>query len=299
MTTAASEARWATPFTAQRQRSLWRDALWRFSRNKLAMSGLVIVLILIFMALFADWLAPYPYDKAVLSEARQFPSPTHWLGTDAIGRDLLSRIIYGARTSLTVGFLVQAVAFAIGVPLGAVAGLRGGRFDFVVLRVVEVMTAFPSLLFALFIMSVLGTGLFNVILAISVTSWVPVCRLTRAQLLALREREFIVAARAVGARELHVLIRHVLPNALPPLLIMLTLGIPTAIFAEAGLSFLGVGIDDPLPSWGKMVGSSAAYLRVYWHLGLFPTLMIAITTLSFTFVGDGLRDALDPTMQTS
>ncbi|HEY63224.1 MAG TPA: ABC transporter permease [Caldilineae bacterium] len=298
MTTAVSEARLTTPFSAQRQRTLWRDAMWRFSRNKLAMLGLVIVIGLIFMAVFADILAPYPYDKAVLSEARQFPSAAHWLGTDAIGRDLLSRIIYGARTSLTVGFLVQAVAFSIGIPLGALAGLRGGKFDFVVLRVVEIMTAFPSLLFALFIMSVLGTGLFNVIMAISVTSWVPVCRLTRAQLLSLREKEFIVAARAVGAKELHILIRHVLPNALPPLIIMLTLGIPTAIFAEAGLSFLGVGIDDPLPSWGKMVGSSAAYLRVYWHLGLFPTLMIAITTLSFTFVGDGLRDALDPTLRT-
>ncbi|MCD6291613.1 MAG: ABC transporter permease [Anaerolineae bacterium] len=286
----------ATPFTKQRQRTLWQDAMRRFSRNKLAMGGLIVALLLILTAIFADILAPYPYDKAVLSEARQFPSAKHWLGTDAIGRDLLSRIIYGARTSLLVGFLVQAVAFSIGIPLGSIAGLRGGKFDFVVLRAVEIMTAFPSLLFALFIMSVLGTGLFNVILAISVTSWVPVCRLTRAQLLTLREKEFVAAARAVGAREMHILVRHILPNALPPLIIMLTLGIPTAIFAEAGLSFLGVGINDPLPSWGKMVGSSAAYLRVYWHLGLFPTFMIAITTLSFTFVGDGLRDALDPTL---
>ncbi|GAB4513721.1 MAG: ABC transporter permease [Anaerolineae bacterium] len=286
------------PFAARPQRTLWRDAAWRFSRNKLAMSGLVIVVILILMAVFAEVLAPYPYDKAVLSEARQFPSAAHWLGTDAIGRDMLSRIIFGARTSLTVGFLVQAVAFSIGVPLGAIAGLRGGKFDFIVLRIVEIMTAFPSLLFALFIMSILGTGLFNVILAISITSWVPVCRLTRAQLLSLREKEFVAAARAIGAGDRHILIRHILPNALPPLIIMLTLGIPTAIFAEAGLSFLGVGIDDPLPSWGKMVGSSAAYLRMYWHLGLFPTFMIALTTLSFTFVGDGLRDALDPTLRT-
>ena len=281
----------------RQQRTLWQDALWRFSRNKMAMAGTTVVVMLVFTAVFADLLAPYPYDKAVLSEARQFPSLAHWLGTDAIGRDQLSRIIYGARTSLLVGFLVQAVAFSIGVPLGAFAGLKGGTVDFVVLRLVEVMTAFPSLLFALFIMSVLGTGLFNVILAISVTSWVPVCRLTRAQLLTLREKEFVTAARAIGAKDRHILIRHILPNALPPLIIMLTLGIPSAIFAEAGLSFLGVGINDPLPSWGKMVGSSSAYLRIYWHLGLFPTLMIALTTLAFTFMGDGLRDALDPTLR--
>ncbi|MBS1253824.1 MAG: Oligopeptide transport system permease protein OppC [Anaerolineales bacterium] len=279
-----------------RQRTLWSDAARRFAQNKLAMAGLVVALVLILTAIFADFLAPQPYDRVVLSEALQFPSRAHWLGTDAVGRDFLSRIIYGARTSLIVGFLVQIIASIIGVPLGAVAGLRGGKTDFVVTRLVEVMTAFPSFLFALFIMSVLGTGLFNVILAISVTSWVPLCRLTRGQLLSLREKEFVAATRALGAKDRRIILHHLLPNALPALIVMIALGIPTAIFAEAGLSFLGVGINDPLPSWGKMVGSSSAYIRVYWHLGLFPTLMIAITTLSFTFVGDGLRDALDPTM---
>jgi len=279
-----------------RQRNLWQDAARRFARNKLAMVGLVVCLLLIFTAIFADFLAPTPYDKAVLSEALQFPSSTHWLGTDAVGRDLLSRIIYGARTSLIVGFVVQAIAIGIGVPLGAAAGLLGKWVDFVVSRLIEVFTAFPGMLFALFIMSILGTGLFNVILAIGVTSWIGACRLTRAQLMALREKEFVLAARALGARNLRIILRHLLPNALPPLIIMVTLGIPIAIFSEAGLSFLGVGINDPLPSWGKMVSSSAAYIRVYWHLGLFPTLTIALTTLSFTFVGDGLRDALDPTM---
>lgn len=277
-----------------RHRTLWRDAVRRFFRNRLAVAGLVVVIVLIVMAVGADVIAPYPYDRAVLSEARQFPSVRHWLGTDAVGRDFLSRIIYGARVSLIVGFLVQAVALAIGVPLGAIAGWRGGTADFLVTRLIEVMTAFPGILFALFIMSVLGTGLFNVILAISVTSWIGSCRLTRAQLMALREKEYVTAARALGATDRHIIVRHLLPNALPPLVIMVTLGIPAAIFAEAGLSFLGVGINDPLPSWGKMVGSAQAYIRVYWHLALFPTIMIALTTLSFTFVGDGLRDALDP-----
>ncbi len=280
-----------------RYRTLWRDAARRFFKNKLAVAGLVVVIALIVMAVGADVIAPYPYDRAVLSEARQFPSLRHWLGTDAVGRDFLSRIIYGARVSLIVGFLVQAVALAIGVPLGAIAGWRGGTADFLVTRLIEVMTAFPGILFALFIMSVLGTGLFNMILAISVTSWIGSCRLTRAQLMALREKEYVTAARAIGATDRHIIVRHLLPNALPPLVIMVTLGIPAAIFAEAGLSFLGVGINDPLPSWGKMVGSAQAYIRVYWHLALFPTIMIALTTLSFTFVGDGLRDALDPYTQ--
>lgn len=296
MEAAVSETRSDAQLSITRQRSLLRDATRRFAQNKLAMAGLVVALLLIFTALFADLLAPYPYDKAVLTEARQFPSLSHPLGTDAVGRDQLSRIIYGARTSLIVAFAVQAFAIAIGVPLGAAAGLLGGRVDFIVTRLIEIMTAFPGLLFALFIMSILGTGLFNVILALSVVSWIGLCRLTRAQLLALREKDYVLAARAIGASNLHIVRRHLLPNALPPLIIMVTLGIPVAIFAEAGLSFLGVGINDPLPSWGKMVGTSSAYIRVYWHLALFPTLMIAITTLSFTFVGDGLRDALDPTM---
>ncbi len=279
-----------------RHRTLWQDAARRFSRNKLAMGGLVVSLLLIFTAIFADFLAPTPYDKAVLAEARQFPSAQHWAGTDAVGRDYLSRLIYGARTSLVVGFSVMIIACIIGIPLGAAAGFFGGKVDFVVLRMIEVMTAFPGLLFALLIMSILGAGLFNVILAISIATWLESCRLTRAQLLSLREKEYVLAARAVGARDLHIARRHLLPNAVSPLIIMFAVGIPVAIFAEAGLSFLGLGINDPLPSWGKMVGTSSAYLRVYWHLALFPTFMIVITTLAFTFVGDGLRDALDPKM---
>ena len=174
--------------------------------------------------------------------------------------------------------------------------MRGGWFDFVITRLLEVMTAFPGFLFAIFLMSLLGTGMLNVILAIGATSWIEVCRLTRGQFLALREREFVVAARSYGADDWRVILRHLLPHALPSLLIMLALGIPNAIFAEAGLSFLGVGINDPIPSWGKMVSDSLGYIRVYWYMGLFPTLTIALAMLSFNFVGDGLRDALDPTM---
>lgn len=279
-------------------RTVWQDARRRFLRNRLATAGLCVVALFIIFAVFADVLAPEPYDKTVLSETLQFPSAQHWLGTDQVGRDLLSRMIYGARTSLIVGFSVQALAFGIGIPLGTLAGLRPGSWaDFVVIRLVEVMSAFPAFLFALFILSVIGGGLLNVIFAIGITSWIDVTRLTRAQLLTLRERDYVQAARALGANDRHIILHHLLPNALPPLIVMLALGIPTAIFAEAGLSFLGLGINDPIPSWGKMVGDSMGYIRVYWHVGFFPTLMIALAMLSFNFVGDGLRDALDPMMR--
>ena len=277
-------------------RTLWQDARRSFSKNRLAIIGLVVVVIFIVMAVFANILAPFSYYHSDLAANLQFPSLAHPFGTDPIGRDELSLIIFGARTSLLVGFSVQLIAFGIGLPLGALAGMRGGWFDFVIIRLLEVMTAFPGFLFSIFLMSLLGTGMVNVILAIGATSWIEVCRLTRGQFLALREREFVVAARSYGADDWRVILRHLLPHALPPLLIMLALGIPNAIFAEAGLSFLGVGINDPIPSWGKMVSDSLGYIRVYWYMGLFPTLTIALAMLSFNFVGDGLRDALDPTM---
>ncbi len=259
------------------------------------MTGLVIVAIFLICALFANFIAPQPYYKSSLADNLQSPSIHHLFGTDPVGRDLLSRIIYGIRTSLLVGFSVQIFAFAVGIPMGALAGLRGGWTDFVVTRLLEIMTAFPSFLFAIFLMTILGNGLFNVILAIGMTSWIDVARLTRGQIISLREREFIMAARSYGAKDRRIILRHLLPHALPPLIIMLAIGIPNAIFAEAGLSFLGVGINDPLPSLGKMVGDSLAYISEYWYMGVFPTVTIALAMLSFNFMGDGLRDALDPT----
>jgi ABC-type dipeptide/oligopeptide/nickel transport system permease subunit len=281
--------------------NLWRDAARRFFRNKLAVSALLVMLLLILTAIFADVLAPAPYDYSVLAEANQFPNPQHLLGTDTVGRDFLSRLIYGARVSLIVGFSVQFIALLIGVPLGTLAGMFGGWVDYVIMRWVEVLTAIPIWLFALFLFSVWrsgdsapGNGLLNVVVAIGLIGWVDICRLTRAQLLSLREKEFVTGAYAIGATRLHVALYHLLPNALTPLIVSVTLGVPTAIFTEAGLSFLGFGINDPLPSWGKMVADSYSYIRVYWHLGLLPTILIAVTMLSFSFVGDGLRDALDP-----
>ncbi len=277
-------------------RTLWRDAIRRFSRNRLALAGLMIVLFFFFLAIFADVIAPYPFDQADFTKVRLFPfvDPAHPLGTDEVGRDFLSRLIYGARTSMSIGIIIQAIALLIGIPLGGMAGYLGGKFDFVVVRMVEIMTAFPGLLFTILIVASFGGGFGMVVLALSVTSWVGIARLVRGQVLSIREKEFIEAARCLGAKQRDVVLRHILPNILSPLLVAITFGIPGAIFGEAGLSFLGIGINDPIASWGKMVGISQAYVKVYWHLALFPTLAIALAMLGFSFVGDGLRDALDP-----
>lgn len=273
---------------------LWRDGLRRFLANPLAVGGLVVVTIVVLAAIFAPVVALTNYDEADILATLEFPSLAHPLGTDPIGRDLYSRIVWGARTSMLVGFSASLLALLIGVPLGALAGWRGGWFDALVLRIVEIMTAINPLLLALLLVSIYGGGLTNIILFLGLTGWVGVCRLTRAQFLALREREFVTAARAIGTPERMIMVRHVLTNAAGPILLAFMMAIPGAIFAEAGLSFLGLGIKDPIPSWGKMINDSANYILVYWHLALFPTVVLALTILAFNFVGDGLRDAIDP-----
>jgi len=291
---------WEPPLPSTRPRSRERTlggyAARRFFKNRLAVLGLVVVLFFLFLAVFAPLIAPYPYDRADFSKVLLFPfeDPAHPLGTDEVGRDFLSRLIYGARISMTVGLSVEAIALLVGIPLGGIAGYWGGKPDYVISRLIEVMTAFPGLLFAIFLMTLWGNGLLKVILVLGLTSWIVVARLLRGQLYALREKEYIEAARCLGVPRRRILARHLLPNALTPLLVAISFGIPAAIFGEAGLSFLGLGVNDPLPSWGKMVGISMAYVRVYWYLGLFPTVLIALSMLGFSFVGDGLRDALDP-----
>ncbi len=275
-------------------RSALYYAVRRFRRQKLAMVGFVLVVFLVIFGFGAPLLAPTHYAEASLMDANMFPSREFPMGTDTIGHDFLTRVMYGTRTSLLVGFAAVGVACAIGIPLGLAAGLRGGWTDFWVMRLIEVMTAFPGLLFAIFLMTVLGSGVGNIIIVIGLTSWLTLARLMRAQLLTLREQEFVFAARSMGATDWAIAIRHLLPNAVAPVIVAITLAIPTAIFAEAGLSYLGIGINEPTPSLGKMVADSAPYVRVYWHLGLFPTAAIAFIMLSFSFVGDGLRDALDP-----
>ena len=285
------------PLNERKPANLWRDAAIRFSRNKLAVGALFVVAMFVFMAIFADVISPSPYDKTNLTQSRKFPSWQYPMGTDTIGRDQLSRIIYGARVSLSIGLSVQLLAVVIGVTMGAAAGFLGGWVDTLVMGTIEVFTAIPQLLFALFLLALWGGGITNIIIALGIISWIEICRLTRAQILSLREKEYIESARAIGVTNVNIALKHLLPNALSPLIISFTLGIPATMFAEAGLSFLGIGINDPMPSWGKMAGQSFGNIEVYWHLGLFPTLMIALTMLSFSFVGDGLRDALDPRLR--
>jgi oligopeptide transport system permease protein len=282
---------------AVRHDSVWQDAFRRLRRNKLAVCGGAMVVCIVFVAVFAHILAPYPYAKASFSHGYEFPNPTFRLGTDPLGRDLLSRLIYGARISMAVGLGSQIIVILIGVPIGALAGYSGGRLDLYLMRLVDVIYAFPTLLFVILIMSALGAGLFNIFLAIGLTGWVTLCRLTRGQFLALRETEFVSGARALGATTSRILLRHLLPNALGPIIVAVTFGVPRAIFTEAALSFIGVGINPPTPSWGGMLGEYQQYLRSYWYMATFPAVAIGLTMLSFSFLGDGIRDAFDPSMK--
>jgi ABC-type dipeptide/oligopeptide/nickel transport system permease subunit len=269
----------------------------RLIRNKLAMGGGIAIVVLCLVAVFADVLAPKPYTKTNFARLNEAPSRDYPLGTDQLGRDLLSRMIYGARVSMLVGLGAQFIVVSIGVPIGALSGYLGGRADVAITRFIDVMYAFPRLLFVILVMSMLGAGLLNIFIAIGLTGWVGIARQTRAQVLAIKEKEFVDAARGLGAGFGRLLGRHILPNALTPIVVAVTFGIPEAIFTEAALSFIGVGINPPTPSWGQMVGEGQQYIRSYWHLCVFPSIAIAVTMLAFTFFGDGVRDALDPKMK--
>jgi oligopeptide transport system permease protein len=277
--------------------SLWRDAWRRLTRNKLAVAGGLTVIVLCLVAIFADFLAPYPYTKANFAKIYEFPSREFPLGTDQLGRDVLSRMIYGARVSMLVGLGAQVIVVLIGVPIGLISGYLGGRVDLFLTRFVDVMYAFPRLLFVILVMSMLGAGLTNIFIAIGFTGWVGIARQTRAQVLSIKETDFVEGARALGAGVFRQITRHILPSALTPIVVSVTFGIPEAIFTEAALSFIGVGINPPTPSWGQMVGENQQFLRSYWYLCVFPSIAIALTMLSFTFFGDGVRDALDPKMK--
>jgi oligopeptide transport system permease protein len=287
----------AAPVAAPRGSSLWRDAFRRLRRNRLAMAGAAVVLLLCLVAILADVLAPYPYTKTNFGRLNDAPSRDYPLGTDQLGRDLLSRMIHGARVSMLVGVGAQVIVVLIGLPIGALSGFVGGRTDVLLTRFIDVMYAFPRLLFVILVMSMLGAGMTNIFIAIGLTGWVSIARQTRAQVLALKEKEFVDGARALGARAGRLLGRHILPNALTPIVVSVTFGIPEAIFTEAALSFIGVGINPPTPSWGQMVGEGQQYLRSAWHLCVFPSIAIAVTMLAFTFFGDGVRDALDPKLK--
>jgi oligopeptide transport system permease protein len=286
-----SEAAEAAP---SRQASLWGDAWRRLVRNRLAVIGLVIVIGLLIMAVFAPWIAPYGEAEVVSVDLRLAgPSWYFPMGIDQNGRDVFSRMMYGARVSLLVGVVAQLIVLAIALPVGSIAGFFGGRIDNFLMRAVDVVYAIPQLLLVLLIVNLRGPGMANIFLAIGLTGWVTMARLIRGQMLSIREQDYVKASRVAGAGPLYIIVRHMLPNSMTPIIVALTFGIPVAIFIEAALSFVGVGIRPPQASWGQMVGIGQQYIRSVQHLMLFPSIAIALTMLAFTFLGDGLRDALD------
>jgi ABC-type dipeptide/oligopeptide/nickel transport system permease subunit len=271
----------------------WVGAWRRFRRNYLAMYGLFFVVFIVAVALLAPILSPYPYLEVNLDHAVEAPSSAHWLGTDQLGRDMLTRIMYGARPMLLVGVLTQIVAVLIGVPLGIVAGYMGGPLDWVVTRLVDFFSALPWYLVVLYLVMLLKPSLENLIIALAITSWVFPCRIVRGLTLSVREQEYVDAARALGIPTSRILFYHVLPQALPLLLWSFAVGIPTSVFAEAGLSFIGMGIRPPEPSWGQMLGESGQWWIYRPHMFVYPGLMIALSVLAFQGLADGLRSAID------
>jgi oligopeptide transport system permease protein len=283
------------------QIGLWRDAWERFRRNPIAVGGLIFITLLALDALFAPLLVTLhviadPLKQNVADSYASF-SLQHLLGTDYLGRDLLSRTMFGARISLTIGLTVQAIYLVVGGTIGLIAGYSGGRVDNGLMRFVDVWYAFPDLLFILVVVSVFQPSLFVIFGAIGLIGWVDLSRLIRGQVLSLKEKEFVEGARAAGSGPSKIILRHLLPNTLGPIIVSLTFGIPRAIFLEATLSYLGVGIPPPTPSWGIMISDGNQAIFAYPHQVLVPALALAITMLSFSFIGDGLRDAIDPRMR--
>jgi ABC-type dipeptide/oligopeptide/nickel transport system permease subunit len=279
-------------FVKQRPTKLRRFRL-RFRRNRLAVAALCFITVEVLVALFAPWVAPFDPYKGDFTATWQTPNNLHWLGTDDLGRDVLSRLIYGARVSVSVGVLSQLVIALVGLPVGALAGLKGGWVDYAVMRVIDVLSSLPSMLFYVLLMVALGAGFGNLILAMAATGWIGIARLVRGQVLSLKETDYVRAARAMGGGTRHIMRTHLLRNATTPVIVALALGIPGAMFAEAGLSFLGVGIPSPQASWGQMIGMYQPYIRTAWHLTVFPAAVLAVTMLAWFLLGDGIRDALD------
>jgi ABC-type dipeptide/oligopeptide/nickel transport system permease subunit len=282
------------PAQPRASRGLWRDAWRRLKRNKLAMAGLVFIILMVLVAVFANVLAPYDPNRLFPGTSYAKPSPEHLMGTDDVGRDVFSRLVYGARTSLSVAIFVQLLILVIGSLVGGVAGYYGGRVDNLLMRFTDVFFAFPDLLFVIVITAALGSSLFNIFLAIGLVNWTTLARIVRGQLLSLRERDFVVAARSVGVGGPRMIAAHLLPNAAGPMIVQLTYGIPYAILTEAVLSFIGLGVKPPNASWGTMIERGSQAIFSAPHMVLFPGLAIALTMLAFNFLGDGLRDALDP-----
>ena len=272
----------------------WRDGI---PGNPLALAGLLIVACLAIVAVISPLIAPYDPYAIDTWHILEPPSMVHLLGTDTLGRDCLSRLIYGARISLIVGIVAVGIATAIGAALGAVSGYYGGLIDAVIMRLVDIMLCFPAIFLIMAVIAFLEPSIFNIMAVIGLTGWMGVARLVRAEFLSLKERDFVLAARLSGASDMRIVFSHILPNAIAPILVSATLGIGGAILTESALSFLGIGVQPPTPSWGNMLTEGKDNLDVAWWLSVFPGLAILITVLGFNLLGEGLRDALDPRMK--
>lgn len=280
-----------------KKRSQLKEVWRRFCRNKQAMIGLAMLLLLIFVAVFANVIAPYDPVEQNLLIRLQGPSAAHWFGTDELGRDIFSRILYGARISLTVGLIAVSISCVAGCALGAIAGYYGGILDTVIMRISDIMMAIPSILLNISIVAALGTGLQNVMIAIGISSVPAYCRIMRASLLSLKNQEFVDASRVAGSTDFYIIMHHIIPNSLAPLIVQATLKIGGAILSCASMSFIGLGIVPPTPEWGAMLSTGRDFLRDAPHLTAFPGLAIMFAVFSMNLIGDGLRDALDPKLK--
>jgi len=272
---------------------VWR----RFKRHKLAMAGLCFLIVMYVVAIFAPYIATQSYRHVDPPNRLQGMSEEHWMGTDNIGRDLFSRVIWGSRISLSVGFVAAGVAVLLGTVIGALAGYFGGAIDNMLMRFTEMVMSFPTFFLLITIISIVERSIFNIMLVIGITSWPGLARMVRGQFLSLREQEFVLAARALGASNTRIIFRHILPNAMAPIIVSATLRIGGAILTESGLSFLGLGVQEPFPSWGSIINTGRTFLRQAPWITTFPGILIFLTVLSFNYVGDGLRDALDPRLK--
>ena len=276
-------------------KSYFYTVVWKqLKNNRFAMTGLVIVLILFVLSLLAPFITPYAPDDLDAYNVLIPPCASHWLGTDELGRDVLTRIIYGARISLKVGFVSVGIAVVAGSVAGLCAGYYGGWIDQIIMRFVDIMLCFPTFFLILAVIALLEPSIWYIMIIIGLTGWMGVARLVRAEVLSLRERDFVMAARGIGASDARIIFLHILPNAMSPVLVAATLGVAGAILTESALSFLGIGVQPPTPSWGNMLTAGKDYLEFAWWLSLFPGLAILVTVVAYNLVGEGLRDALDP-----
>ena len=271
----------------------------RLKRNKMAVAALFILMLLTLTAIFAPLLTPYDRDELDMASSYQKPSSEHWLGTDDLGRDTFTRLVYGGRVSLSVGLVSTAISLIIGVFLGAIAGFNGGWIDNLIMRIVDVFMCFPFFVIAIAIAAVLGPSIYNVMLISGILSWTKIARIVRAEVMAIKGREFIEAAISLGLEGREIITKHILPNVLAPIIVYATLGIAVGILSEAGLSFLGLGVKQPQPSWGNMLAAAQSLrsLRLHWWLWIPPGTMVLMTILSINILGDGLRDAFDPKLK--